>query len=73
MKTITYDETKWALVPIDPTKAMLDAVTPSRGEWIGHPEAKEDSITRWINSHRSKADQTYRAMIAAAPTLVGEP
>lgn len=61
---------EFVLVPKEPTTAMLDAATPSRNEWIGHPEAKEDSITRWINAHRSKAQQVYKTMIAAAPQAV---
>lgn len=53
MKTVTYDETKYALVPVEPTQGMLDAagmsIVPAGKEWL-------DQSNR----------ETWAAMLAAA-------
>lgn len=53
------------IVPKEPTEKMIKA--GSLQEWIGHPSAKEESITRWKNGQRNAAINRYRAMIEAAP------
>ena len=56
----------FVLVPIEPTERMIMAAIPNAGEWIGHPEASEQSKTRWLNSHRAPICDKYKAMIKAA-------
>ena len=60
------------MVPRDPTPKMLDAATPPASEWIGHPEAKPESIERWRQGHREDAERKYRSMISAAPAAPTE-
>lgn len=52
MKTVAFDETKWKLVPIEPTEVMKHA-----GRAAGWSNAVAYNETRDI----------YRAMLAAAP------
>ncbi len=59
--------TEYVRVPVEATEEQLDAVTPAASEWIGHPEAKPDSIERWRQGHREAARKNYRLMVAAAP------
>lgn len=47
----------------EPSEAMVEAVCSD--EWIGHPEAKTESIVRWKLSQRSAARKKWRAMIDA--------
>lgn len=59
MKTITYDETKWRLVPVEPTPEMLDA-------WA------ELAMKRILGKRDGKgiihaAGENWKAMLAAAP------
>ena len=69
MKTITFDETKWKLVPIEPTKEMVEAAfhasiqhvldciaDPARSSEIGSEENCK-------KTHTSR----YQSMISAAP------
>lgn len=58
-KTITYDETKWQLVPKEPTPGMVDApevriVAPCHG--CG------DTLVNW-----AQCEEVYRSMLTAAP------
>ena len=53
MKTITYDESKWKLVPVEPTEEML--------------RAGVDAAIAQKNS-RPWCPPCYRAMLAAAPS-----
>jgi len=62
----------WVMVPKEPTPEMLDAATPPASEWIGHPEARPESIERWRRSHREAAGDRYRVMISAAPAAPTE-
>jgi hypothetical protein len=39
MKTVTFDEAKWKLVPVEPTDAMVDAACPV-GEAVDHFDMK---------------------------------
>lgn len=52
MKTVTYDETKWKLVPIEPTPKMVDATF-------------NDDLSALSHNKRNK--HIYCAMIKAAP------
>ena len=54
MKTITYDETTWKLVPIEPTYEMLEA-----GEGAIAPTYTDTPV--------SVPFDIYRARLAAAP------
>lgn len=54
MKTITYDESKWQLVPKEPTREMI--------------EAGNDGF-RQPDSRRHTVSSCYKAMLAAAPKL----
>lgn len=61
-KTVTYDEDKWKLVPVEPTPAMLSAlyVTP-------------DFVGQHIVRHSvDKLPDAYQAMLAAAPDHIGD-
>ena len=55
MKTVTFDETKWKLVPIVPTNEM----TSTMADTIDDPENERSS---W-----DLAENVYRSGIAAAP------
>jgi hypothetical protein len=61
MITVTYDETQFALVPMEPTDAMIDAA------W------ECDAATDWVGEHKRihSAADCYRAMLAATPAASG--
>lgn len=40
MMTVTFDETKYAVVPLIPTQDMLDAVGPKPKRWDATPMSK---------------------------------
>lgn len=61
MKTITYDETLWVLVPRQPTETMKDA-----GRNAPIPLLLLDSISE---NERLRASAIYKAMLTAAPQL----
>ena len=54
MRTVTYDETKWKLVPMEPTVEMLQAAYRAL-------ECEGLVTTTWVR------ETTYRTMLAAAP------
>jgi hypothetical protein len=56
MMTITFDETKWKLVPIEPTQEMCQ-----HGQW----KARE-----WP-SFPLRINPIYKSMLAAAPSPEG--
>lgn len=41
MKTVTFDETKWKLAPVEPTQEMIDAMPPVEeiGYWAMYSAA----------------------------------
>lgn len=54
MKTVAFDETKWQLVPIEPTQEMTNHVIDERLEAL--VAGKEHTLI-----------DIYKAMLAAAP------
>jgi hypothetical protein len=62
MKAVTYDETKWKLVPIVPTEAMLD-------EMETEYDADCDSSIDWC--HWEHLAPAYHAALKAAPEFAG--
>ena len=59
MKTVTYDETKWQLVPIIPTGTMIGAGN-DEGEWGYY----ESSLS---GPYKGNPADIYKAMLSAAP------
>lgn len=55
MKTVSYDETIWQLVPIEPTPKMLVSLWDSRESMRGESENKIARVS-------------YKAMLSAAPS-----
>lgn len=53
MKTITYDETKWKLVPVEPTPEMVKAMAAAYLDQHGYADAFIKAM--------------YASAIAAAP------
>ena len=66
MKTITFDETKWKLVPVQPTLRMLDVGWGICGG-DGHPSAQPNR--QKINV----ATANYSALISATPAASSQP
>ncbi len=58
MKTITYDETKWKLVPVEPTEEMLDAAGDE---------------CQYRKSAHTVSEDRWAAMLAAAPAAPEAP
>lgn len=65
MKTVTYDETKWKLVPIELTQEMLDSVDDVE---VG---GSCFSCTKWTASY-ADATNMWSAMLSAAPAYNGK-
>ena len=64
MKTVTYDETKWKLAPIEPTEEMIDAAVRDvdcQDSYYPHSIFGEDD-----------AKQAWTAMLSAAPAYNGK-
>ena len=60
MKTVTYDETKWVLVPVEPTDEMVEAAWDSdAADYVGEHKRIHSLGLAWS------------AMIAAAPSAQG--
>lgn len=61
MKTITYDETQWTLVPVEPTEKMVEFAIYKRAD-----------LSDFRHGHKpapyGETREQYRAMLAAAPT-----
>ena len=56
MKTVTYDETKWVLVPVEPTDEMVEAAWDSdAADYVGEHKRIHSLGLAWS------------AMLAAAP------
>ena len=55
MKTITFDETKWKLVPVQPTREMLMAAL--------------DADNASYDNHQYVLTEQWKDMIGAAPTV----
>jgi hypothetical protein len=62
---------EWVYVPREPTREMIEAACPTINEWIGHPEASEQSKKRWYDSHLEARREQYKTMISAAPVQGG--
>jgi hypothetical protein len=62
MQTQTFDDTKWKLVPIEPTEDM-EAYGISKADEI----AVKVNGTRF-KTHMSTAAEVYKAMLSASPT-----
>lgn len=45
----------------EPSEGMVESVCTE--PWIGHPEARQESIDRWENARRSHAADTWQAML----------
>lgn len=59
MKTITFDETKWKLVPVEPTREMLMAAL--------------DTDNASYDNHQYVLTKQWKDMLAAAPSqLMGD-
>ena len=58
MKTVTFDESVWQLVPVEPTTEMVEAY------FAGKMEVQ--SCTHQQRA-RERVARDYRAMLAAAP------
>ena len=69
MKTITFDETKWKLVPIEPTKEMVEAAMHASIQHvldcIADP-ARSSEIGSEENCKKTHASR-YQSMISSAP------
>lgn len=50
-------------MPKEPSDAVIAALCYN--EWIGHPEAKPESIMRWRLAQRSLAREKYAAIRTA--------
>ena len=60
MKTVTYDETKWVLVPVEPTDEMVEAAWDSdAADYVGEHKRIHSLGLAWS------------AMLAAAPSAQG--
>jgi hypothetical protein len=64
MKTVTYDETKWQLVPKYPDDNMEKAGSKCKGPVLG------ETYISFVGC--DVAIQVYKAMLSAAPTMEGE-
>jgi len=62
MKTITYDDSLYCLVPIEPSENMLN-----RGEGNYAIRNYETYVPKWI------AKLVYKAMLTASPTNIQPP
>lgn len=58
MKTVTFDESKYALVPVDPTEAMMAAAMNSEDVLF---DTEDDTMFRVQHA------VIWQAMLAAAP------
>ena len=65
MKTVTFDETKWKLVPVEPTEEMLNAVIEA---WLKRlaDKAKNGTLLSGGNPFTTFT-ANYRVMLSAAP------
>ena len=61
MQTVTYDETKWKLVPVEPTSEMLKAGGHSNSEWLN------DNAPIGESWYAMPMPSVYSAILAAAP------
>jgi hypothetical protein len=64
MKTVTFDETKWRLVPIEPTKEMcIAAVKFANGNAV-----YKNVAPAALEIEEGIYGETYAAMLAASPS-----
>lgn len=61
MKSTTYDETKYVLVPVEPTEEMITAGAHANSEWL------DDAAPLNERRYRDPAKSVYRDMLNAAP------
>lgn len=64
MKTTTYDETKWKLVPVEPTKEMMSAAV----RLVNGGDVYENIVKSALDIEERIYSEVYDSMIAAAPT-----
>lgn len=65
MKTITFDETKWKLVPVEPTEEMVNAGNKARL----YREDGDLSVISVLNARTYNTKQAWAAQLAAAPQV----
>lgn len=63
MKTVTYDESKYKLVPVEPTREMLNAAVDVDSFKLG-----DISPIGFRCSPQQLFERCYAAMLAAAPS-----
>lgn len=49
---------------MEPSEGMIAAVTPAVSDWIGHPEAPEESKQRWCRGYADAAIQRFKSMVS---------
>ena len=67
MKTVTFDESVWQLVPVEPTPEMRLAGVAAQSEKL-----KRYALGGSLPPIDHGMPDAYRAMLAAAPKLGGE-
>ena len=67
MKTVTFDESVWQLVPVESTPGMLLAGVAAQSEKL-----KRYALGGSLPPIDHGMPDAYRAMLAAAPKLGGE-
>ena len=67
MKTVTFDESVWQLVPVEPTPEMRLAGVAAQSEKL-----KRYALAGSFPPIDHGMPDAYRAMLAAAPKLGGE-
>lgn len=71
MKNVTYDDTQWKLVPVEPTERMVVAGFESKPDECFSPLDEWKSFQEMTGCQQSAhvAKLCWAAMLAAAPTL----
>ena len=64
MKTVTFDETKWRLVPIEPTKEMCIAAV----KFVNGNAVYKNVAPAALEIEEGIYGETYAAMLAASPS-----
>lgn len=64
MKTVTYDDSKWKLVPVEPTEAMVQAACQDGVDLNGRPV--------WKHTYDVQARWKWKQMLASSPGIGSE-